>query len=846
MVGEPEDPVGAQDTLLPSRSLSSSSLPPLSLGRRESLVGISQSFTATSSYTNETFGRYLCDGLHAAAGTSAPIITLAVVVSGTSPGWYTLPECFYGNATTVTSFTLSTNMLAVGNDTYPDAMVRIGASLSRSATVFRAASAFLRDATGANSPVDWVNFFAIMPSITSLTITNMDAGTGSTLPSSIPATMSFFVVNAAGLSGTIPATFFSLFTGATLTTLYLDLSNNAFTGSIPSTFLGNLPIAQLTNLNWFLSGCGLSGSISPSLLGGSWTAMKVFNLEWSINAFSGPATNLLQNAVFTKGTFTGLSISMAGNDLTGSIPMWLSGGIGSSVTSLMVSFSNNLLTGSIPSNYFSNMGLGSMTYMTLSLEGNKLTGGLPSGLLNVSSSSALQLSWTGFALYLSNNLFDGSIAPDLFAPLNCTSTANFIFQVANNQFTGGLPTTLCGNNAGLVLNGINLNFGQNPKMTGSIPTTFWTSLIPTTTVTTAIKTYATLTFNSTPLTGALVFPDYRARTPILVTLFSAINSNFGSISFASGAEAGLSTMDLTGNTGLSGTLPSSLFNSSTSTLTSLIATNTKLTGLMPDMGTLKPSALTTLRLGSTLIDFCSGTRTTWASPSLSSCILSATSAYYCSSSYPASCTVSVPSPSTIQPAADPVAHPVGCSESTRPSPSFHCVGSTWTYEGTVNTTVLTIPVGATETVIVGNVTSASIVVSGFDSTLVIYGCATNLTSITVTLTAADLAKIGSSGKTQVLLSYGSNDSCSADSLGPVQISTKVTGSSCRKVSVTTSQSGGTLAGIFQVNSSACKVWWIILVSVVAGVVVIGTVAAVFIVKHVQKKHYARHSIKPKI
>ena len=408
----------------------------------------------------------------------------------------------------------------------------------------------------------------------------------------------------------------------------------------------------------------------------------------------------------------------------------------------------------------------------------------------------------------------------------------------------------------------------------------------------------TFTLVSSGLTGALVLPS----PPTSLTNFPPIALQLSSNSLtAFSAEANaskyLSYLDVSSNTALRGYVDN-LFSTASSPLTYLNLGNTMISGTMPDMSRVTTNALASITMTSTRIEFCGNPNAnTWAPTALISCFLSNTTAYYCSSIYPSSCifsdptpfspeppfalppidaepidpTAPVPSepinppvPVTSQPIDPPVpvtsapidppvpvaSAPIGpspvasvgptqiaptCSNATKPGDQFYCINSVWTSNTTVTTPTLVIPSGASETIIIGDLESTSIIFNGLGSTLTITGYAFNLTSVTLTLTPGGLKE--SKHITQRLIDFSGSD-CTNDQLNKVTVDSRVNGSTCREVKSSKSVSNGQLSGIFTIDSSACNTWWIVLVSVICAVVVIGVLILVLLVIFVPKVRYA--------
>ncbi|XP_026459637.1 LRR receptor-like serine/threonine-protein kinase RCH1 [Papaver somniferum] len=144
--------------------------------------------------------------------------------------------------------------------------------------------------------------------------------------------------------------------------------------------------------------------------------IKLFIL--SGNKFSGEISlelgRILSNAY---------TISIAGNELSGSIPFILCQTKPGFTFISYIDLSNNKLSGTIPSN------IGHCRRLSaLKLGNNNLTGKVPDELKLTKSMSFLQLN---------NNYLDGT-------PLNLISEFHELkfLNLANNNFRGGIPTTL--------------------------------------------------------------------------------------------------------------------------------------------------------------------------------------------------------------------------------------------------------------------------------------------------------------------------------------------------------------------------------------------------------------------
>ena len=187
-------------------------------------------------------------------------------------------------------------------------------------------------------------------------------------------------------------------------------------------------------------------------------------------------------------------------------------------------------------------------------------------------------------------------------------------------------------------------------------------------------------------------------------------------------------------------------------------------------------------------------------------------------------------PATIPPLASPKPSPPpsSCAPNSRPSEQFICQNGAWVSNATITVPTLTIPAGASQTIVNGSLESTQLVFQGLGSSLTVTGCANNLSSVSLEIPAEQLKQIGSKGLRQILLSYsGSDGSC--NNLDLVQLNSVVKGSSCRDLKVEKSVSNGQLSALFTVNTSRCNTWWIILASVLASAVVIFCVVMILLV-----------------
>jgi Leucine-rich repeat (LRR) protein len=170
-----------------------------------------------------------------------------------------------------------------------------------------------------------------------------------------------------------------------------------------------------------------------------------------------------------------------------------------------------------------------------------------------------------------------------------------------------------------------------------------------------------------------------------------------------------------------------------------------------------------------------------------------------------------------------------------PGPTFFCVAGTWTSTDSVTQPTLVIPSGST-VVIGGNLTlSGGISFNGLDSQLTVNGCIYlgDGNEVTIELTKEELKQLEKEGKvSKTLLTYnGADCTGGSDLTGTKVIATKGSGSEkCRKLNASNSGSTpATLVVAFTVDSGSCNTKWIILGSVLGGVIVLAVIGVVLIV-----------------
>lgn len=259
-------------------------------------------------------------------------------------------------------------------------------------------------------------------------------------------------------------------------------------------------------------------------------------------------------------------------------------------------------------------------------------------------------------------------------------------------------------------------------------------------------------------------------------------------------------LHLSRNSMLSGTVPPALL-SATELQTIDLSRCTSLSGPAPSSG----STLRSVVLSRTYLEFCN--QLTALPTNLEICSLMVTDSCRCTAQFPANCQISC-----------------SCLRHTQPSSDFECIDGTWV---AVTTTVpiITIPAGAGGVIVTENLNSSTIIIGGIDASIDVKGCATDLSTITIDLSDAELTKLGKSKKLLTLIST-SGSNCS--SLDQVKLDAKSSGCKRIKVERVASEDGAILSAYFALDSSHCNTWWIILVSVVCGIVLLAIIAIVLL------------------
>lgn len=794
-------------------------------------------FEVLEEYTNATFASALCLQLNSTIQT--------LILKSSSLAFYVVPDCMALKAPTLASFSSIPPCIVSNFSVFPSTITTLSwntlyatPALSSRGTV---------DGFTDQGSVSWNEVYTLLPNLQSLTIQKSNL-VGS-LPDQLPAsTVSFslqntplsgtippglffrlpshnilsFTVRNCMISGSIPPSLFTNWTGVTgSNTITFDVSSNRLVGGFPASILASFNGVNFSTFTWNIHGNGISGPLpSPLLPDGLIKPNGVLTFNISSNQFSGtlPAVNY----TVVPPTFL---IDASNNLLSGTLPPRLfsaSSGwqqFSATLSSFRLSLTNNLLSGTIPSTFLAGGMTANATFRTvyLSLGGNRLSGTIPEELFYLPATNKRQDGAetqnprleTGMD-ESSKSVFSASSASTsdssaTAARFAYTASVGIQVDLSSNQLLGTLP-------AGLLTNLIpvplittdpffNISLDKNINLVGTISESILASTVDG-------LTRFHISASGTSLSGTL---PTRFCTKLSTTYLNLagtkISGDFPS-AWLTGCK--FSVLNLSNCSSFNASLPSGFFSSNK--IASFSAANTPLTGLMPAV----TAGLSVLDLSGTSLDFCNASTASMSSSwqdGNQSCVLSHSPACNCPTNFTAWCTVQC-------------APPTPCS-GNQPNADFECVNGVWTTAST-NVPTLIIPSGVGAVVTVsGNLTSESIIIQGLGTSVAIGGCAANLSSVVIEINPSELESLGT--QLHILVTTDGEGTC-ASSLDDVNLSISVKSGGCKKVKAqkVVSDNGSTLGAYFTLNKSSCNTWWIILVSVICGLILVAVIAVVLL------------------
>lgn len=284
------------------------------------------------------------------------------------------------------------------------------------------------------------------------------------------------------LTGTIPALFWAGSTRAPPQFTF-SLAGNRISGSIP--VLGFQPSNSLTPtaMTWNLADNNISGSIPFAFLGYSTSLLSSVS-SVSVDLSGNNLTGTLPSTIYTYAGREGnvqVSLSFARNRLSGPLSSYRPSSR-ARVNDITLDISDNNIGGSIPSDMFDGAYSGAGVSIHFSCDRCGLSGTIPDALIK--SNNEVSLSFNG-------NQLNGSYPwQEVVMNNSANGIQSYSFSAADNQLTGAvtLPSNVLDgtsllylNLAGNSLSSLDiassgtqylslLNVGNNPQLTGTIPT----------------------------------------------------------------------------------------------------------------------------------------------------------------------------------------------------------------------------------------------------------------------------------------------------------------------------------------------------------------------------------------
>lgn len=830
---------------------------------------VSLTFTAAS--TNASVTTSICSNLNAS------VTTLMIQNSAQTSAYFQFPSCLGTSSVTyLDAEYMTTSSFAVFPTTLTNLYCRYCQlrydSTDASTPISLEPAARTMDGFNTDGSIAWSEIFTTYPSLIAMDF--FFGGLTATLPAQLPANFNFFRLRGinynadptSGLTGTFPAGLLSLIgaAGTATSTFYMDISFNRVTGTIPSNFFSGFSGKRFKTLQIDAYGMQLSGTIPPVLFSPLGSAlMTTFSLNLASHsnlggsipsglfvsgmiASAGGSVNVNFGSCALNGSIpdgiiatlpgnTAVYLDLSYNQLIGPLPSYLYT-TGDDPSLISLNWRNNNLNGSL-TNFLSASLTSNKTIPTffVDLQYNQLTGTIPESLLlnyytakrdSDGDGTGQSQDDSGKSFFSrSSSATDASDAAAALAPSGFLADQQFTLSLAHNQLTGTVPPLLLSasfNPASALPIGVSLDLSYN-KLNDTVPSDLFAG------VSSSLTGIFTVVLSGNQFTGTV--PTF-CRTAGMLTLLMDSNNLTGTIP-TEWQSCRVNQVDVSNNPNLIGSIPHALLNGTG--IYGFAAKNTSLSGTLPPIA----SALTILELSLTKIDFCNADSIASFTGYSQTCRLESSEACYCASSYTkCGSTIACPPPGFLPvapsaPTAVPINPPVsapttppptGCLASAQPGPEFTCINGRWTAT-TITSPALVIPPGAGKVIVNGDVESDEVVLRDLSSSIEISGCANNLANVNLQLTKQESEQVGGESTTQTLITT-SGSGC--NSLGSVNLNTQVSNQGCKKLKSAkqVSPDGSTLNAVFSLQTSSCNTWWIILVSVICGVIVIGVIIIV--------------------
>lgn len=330
-------------------------------------------------------------------------------------------------------------------------------------------------------------------------------------------TIQFLTLNDCRLRGSIPSNLTSFTRLETL-----SLNANQLSGALPLQWPGSLTIFSAYYNN-------LTGSLPPTLppkvstfdvtrnnLSGTLPATLLTELtapEIVINLGDNSLTGTISSHLFTlRPSLESLTIDLASNQLSGSLPSTLITGSYNFPTRFLLSLSQNHLEGTLPSNWLS--GTWDWISFQVLLPGNRLSGTLPSSYLTNINAPSLD----EFTLDLSSNGFSGTMPSTFLSNINSATLRTLNLDLHNNTLNGSVPLIFEQLNDNSNLYRVNINLGFN-EFSGALPSPF----LPSATALPKIR-FLTFILESNLLTGSIPV-NLLERNALFVSLSVRLANN---------------------------------------------------------------------------------------------------------------------------------------------------------------------------------------------------------------------------------------------------------------------------------------------------------------------------------